>query len=167
MSDNEIQITKNKMLNYNMNFSTNLIIICALGNQEVKNYLYQNMAKLLDFISKKKTVQILFNNFLWQKEEAKKIYELCKIETQKQIFFDFFEYDLRGFLSILKNCSVLIGNESGAANMAKALKIPTFSIYSPGINKNDWNIAENKNSNISKHYSDYFEIFEGNLFEMY
>jgi heptosyltransferase-2 len=51
---------------------------------------------------------------------------------------------------------VLIGNEGGAINMAKALDIPTFTIFSPFILKNDWNMFENETTNISVHVSDYY-----------
>jgi heptosyltransferase II len=63
----------------------------------------------------------------------------------------------------------LIGNEGGAANMAKALQIPTFSIYSPGIIKTDWNVFENTTTNISVHYDDYADELpkEGDLFQKY
>jgi heptosyltransferase-2 len=58
---------------------------------------------------------------------------LCKPATQKNVFFEVFGKSLREFMAITSHCDALIGNEGGAVNMAKALDIPTFSIFSPQI----------------------------------
>ena len=55
--------------------------------------------------------------------------------AQKQIYFDVFGETLRDFLAITYHCDALIGNEGGAINMAKALNVPTFTIFSPWIKK--------------------------------
>ena len=41
-----------------------------------------------------------------------------------------------------------------AINMAKALKIPTFSIFSPWINKEGWNLFEDGKTHTSIHLKD-------------
>jgi heptosyltransferase-2 len=84
------------------------------------------------------------------------LFKLCKKETQEKIFFDFYAKSLREFMSITSKCSALIGNEGGATNIAKALNVPTFTIFSPYILKNDWNMFENGTTNISVHISDYY-----------
>ena len=84
-------------------------------------------------------------------DDAFEIYNLCNKETQKHIKIDLIPGNLREFLAITKHCNALIGNEGGAVNMAKALDIPTFTIFSPWINKNDWNCFEDGKNNISVH----------------
>jgi heptosyltransferase-2 len=59
-------------------------------------------------------------------------------------------------MAITSQCDALIGNEGGATNMAKALNIPTFTIFSTFILKNDWNMFENETTNVSVHLSDYY-----------
>jgi heptosyltransferase-2 len=169
LSEEEISIGKKKLINAKIDISKNILMISALGSQDIKNYPLQYMAEVLDYIVAQKEVQILFNYLPWQKNQAIEIYNLCNETTKKNIFIDFFQDDLREFLSILYHCKALIGNEGGAANMAKALQIPTFSIYSPGIKKTDWNVFENANTNISVHYDDYSHDLpnEGDLFEKY
>jgi heptosyltransferase-2 len=49
---------------------------------------------------------------------------------------------------------MLIGNEGGAVNMAKALSIPTFSLFSPSVDKETWQIFENELGNVSIHLKD-------------
>ena len=56
---------------------------------------------------------------------------------------------------------MLIGNEGGAVNMAKALEIPTFSIFTPSVRKETWQIFENEAKNASIHLKDLKpEIYE-------
>jgi heptosyltransferase-2 len=55
--------------------------------------------------------------------------------------------------------------------MAKALDVPTFTIFSPQIKKNDWSIFEDGKQNISVHVDDYdvtpknYENFKPELFK--
>jgi heptosyltransferase-2 len=169
LSEEEISIGKQKLIDAKIDISKNILMISALGSQDIKNYPLQYMAEVLDYIVTQKDVQILFNYLPWQQNQAKEIFNLCNETTKKNIFIDFFQDDLREFLAILFHCKALIGNEGGAANMAKALQIPTFSIYSPGIIKTDWNVFENTTTNISVHYDDYADELpnEGDLFEKY
>ena len=121
---------------------------------------------------------MLLNYLPSQKEDARQIYNQCNEETQAKIKIDFYEDNLRDFLAITSFCNALIGNEGGATNMAKALDIPTFTIFSPFVPKNDWNMFENETTTISVHIRDYFpnssetdtteslyNLFELNLFE--
>ena len=39
--------------------------------------------------------------------------------------------NLREFLALLSQMNYLVGNEGGAVNMAKALNIPTFTLFFP------------------------------------
>jgi heptosyltransferase-2 len=169
LSEEEISIGKQKLLDAKIDISKNILMISALGSQEIKSYPLHYMAEVLDYIVVQKEVQILFNYLPWQQNQAIEIYNLCNETTKNNIFIDFFQEDLREFLAVLFHCKALIGNEGGAANMAKALEIPTFSIYSPGIKKTDWNVFENTTTNISVHYDDYECDLpnEGDLFEKY
>jgi len=63
---------------------------------------------------------------------------------------------LRNFLAILKNCDGYIGNEGGASNMAKALNIPNFSIFSPWISKDAWLTYNTITYNRAVHLKDYY-----------
>lgn len=58
-------------------------------------------------------------------------------------------------LNVLSHCDAIIGNEGGSINMAKALSVPSFAIFSPWINKLSWNIKESDNQHVSVHLKDY------------
>jgi heptosyltransferase-2 len=51
--------------------------------------------------------------------------------------------------------------------MAKALNIPTFTIFAPFVKKIGWNMFENNTTNISVHIDDYLENDSLNNTEKY
>jgi len=132
-----------------------LFMISVLGSKESKTFPFIYLAEILDLIAAKTDAQLLFNYIPKQKEDALKIYELCNNHTQESIFLKVFGHDLREFLALTSHCDALIGNEGGAINMAKALDIPTFAIFSPGVPKENWSMYENGTSNVSVHLNDY------------
>jgi heptosyltransferase-2 len=140
----------------NIDLNRPIIMISAIGSSESKTYPLHYMAEVIDTIAENKSVQLLFNYLPNQKKIALELYHLCQTETQECIFFDVYAKTLREFMAFTSQCSALIGNEGGAINMAKALNIPTFTIFSPFILKNDWNMFENETTTISVHLSDYF-----------
>ena len=101
LSEEEINISKQKLIDAKIDISKNILMISALGSQDIKNYPLQYMAEVLDYIVAQKEVQILFNYLPWQQNQAKEIFNLCNEATKKNIFIDFFQDDLREFLAIL------------------------------------------------------------------
>jgi heptosyltransferase-2 len=137
------------------NDSTSVVMISAIGSMETKSYPLKYMAEVIDTIAENRDVLMLFNYIPSQKEEAIALYNLCKPETQEKINLDFYEPNLRKFLAITSQCKALIGNEGGAVNMAKALNISIFAIFSPYIGKKGWNLFENNKTNVFVHLYDY------------
>ena len=152
---------KTYLKNQNINFNKPLFMISVLGSSLAKTYPFEYMAKFLDtIVSNKPNAQILFNYLPKQKKHAKAIFEFCKQKTQSHIFFEVYGNNLREFLAITSHCTALIGNEGGAINMAKALNIRTFTIFSPYLNKQNWfGKIENK-YHVAVHLSDYVAYSE-------
>ena len=125
-----------------------------LGSEWYKTYPLEKMAKIIDFAVAKLNAEILFNYIPSQADDAQKIYDFCDKKTQKNIHFNLYAKGLRPFLGLLSQCDMLIGNEGGAVNMAKALSIPTFSLFSPSVDKETWQIFENDKENVSIHLKD-------------
>ena len=137
-----------------------ILMFGILGSEWYKTYPFEKMAQIIDFTVSKTNATILFNYIPSQKADAQKIYNLCQKETQQNIVFDLYAKELRGFLGLLSHCNALIGNEGGAVNMAKGLNVPTFSIFSPSVDKETWQIFEDE-KNISIHLKDIKpEIYE-------
>lgn len=140
-----------------------LIMIGVMGSSPEKTYPLEYMAAILDFIAQRINVGFLFNYIPHQLEEVKKLLLLCSPQTRKKIYFEVTGKNLREFIALTSQCGAFIGNEGGAANMAKALGIPTFSIFSPQIKKENWALYEDGKKNVSVHLEDYKLIVLNNL----
>lgn len=146
---------------YQVQKNKKIVMISLLGSEKLKTYPLEFMAKVVDEIANY-DVTILFNYFPKQIEDARKIYKACSIETQGKIFFDLLGNDLRSFIAIMNNCDIIIGNDGGAINMAKALNKPSFIIFSPWIEKKIWATFEDGVHHKSVHLSEFKpELFEG------
>ncbi|WP_338733094.1 glycosyltransferase family 9 protein [Mangrovimonas cancribranchiae] len=162
LTNNEIVNSQKQLSDAGINLSHPVFMIGVLGSGNTKTYPLPHMAKVIDFIVEQTKGQILFNYIPKQYTEAKTIYNFCSSETKKHIYFDVFGKSLREFLAITNHCTALIGNEGGAINMAKALNIPTFSIFSPWIKKDAWSLFEDGKTNASIHLKDIKpELYDG------
>jgi ADP-heptose:LPS heptosyltransferase len=141
--------------NHKLRKDRKTVMISLLGSERLKTYPLEYMAKVVDTIADNLDVNILFNYFPKQIEEAKKVFETCKPSTQEKIYFDLFGGDLRGFIAIMNQCDSIIGNDGGAINMAKALGKPSFIIFSPWIEKKIWATLEDGAHHVSVHLNDY------------
>ncbi|MCW8980896.1 MAG: glycosyltransferase family 9 protein [Altibacter sp.] len=133
-----------------------VFMIGILGSGPEKTYPLPYMATLLDAIMEYTSAQLLFNYIPKQQAEADTLISLCAKKTREHIHKDVYGKDLREFLALTAQCDALIGNEGGAVNMAKALGIPTFSIFAPWILKEAWNSYENEGTNASVHLKDFY-----------
>jgi heptosyltransferase-2 len=155
LTEKEIGDGKAILVNNKIDFSKKIYMISVLGSGTNKTYPFLFMAKLLDRIVEKNQAVLLFNYMPSQEKEAKAIFDLCQLKTQDSIKINIISGNIRGFLSLTYHCDALIGNEGGAVNMAKAINIPTFTIFSPWIVKEAWNSFENEKTNISVHLKDF------------
>jgi heptosyltransferase-2 len=139
-----------------IDLSKPLFMIGVLGSGSNKTYPFDYMTKVIDtIVSEQPESQVLFNYIPKQEADAKAILELCDPETQKHVFCEIFGKNLRDFLAINSHCDALIGNEGGAINMSKALSVPTFTIFSPWIKKEAWNMFDDGRKHVSVHLKDY------------
>ena len=131
------------------------VMISLLGSEQLKTYPLNFMTQVVDAIADTYDVNILFNYFPKQINEAKTVFDNCKPSTQRKIYFDLLGTDLRSFIAILNLCDLIVGNDGGAINMAKALGKPSFIIFSPWIEKKIWATLEDGIHHISVHLNDF------------
>jgi len=164
LTDSEKTKARLHLESHNINLDQPLFMIGVLGSGITKTYPIKKMASVIDtIVLEKPESQILFNYIPKQEKDARAIFELCSTETKKHIYFNVFGNSLRDFLAMTWHCDALIGNEGGATNMAKALNIPTFTIFSPWIRKEAWNMFDDNKKNVSVHLKDYKpELFSKN-----
>lgn len=161
LTDSEIASAK-KSIQERLDTSKPIFMISVLGSGNDKSLPTKQMAESLNDIAAESNAQLLFNFMPNQEAEAKAIYDACLPETQNRIVLDFYTKGLRPFLAVLSQCDAMIGNEGGAVNMAKALNIPTFTIFSPWINKSSWNMLTDDKKHVAVHLNDYHpEIYNG------
>lgn len=157
----EIEAAKNLLRSYHIDLDKPLIMFGILGSESFKTYPLEGMAKIIDFAVNKTNATIIFNYIPNQKEQALEVFNHCSEETKKHIVFDLYCTELRDFLGLLSQCDMLIGNEGGTVNMAKALDVPTFSIFTPSIQKETWQLFEDEAKHTSIHLKDLKpEIYE-------
>ncbi|OYU85220.1 MAG: glycosyltransferase [Flavobacterium sp. BFFFF2] len=131
-------------------------MISAIGSRDFKTYPLAYMADLLAaLIEVNPHASLLFNYEPQQQAEAQALFEACSADVQSHIVKDLYVSDLRSFLAVLSYCRALMGNEGGATNMAKALNIPTFSVYSPEVNKIGWDMFKDGHTHCSVHLHDF------------
>ena len=141
LSKAEIDFAIEKMQT-NLDTSQPIYMISVVGSGNNKSLPSAQMATFLDKTADSISGKMVFNYMPNQVAEAQAIYDACQPKTQSKIVFDFYTKGLREFLAVLSQCDAILGNEGGATNMAKALQIPTFTIFAPWINRNSWNIYE-------------------------
>lgn len=144
-----------------INIEDPLYMISVLGSSPEKSYPSSYMAALLDFIVENSpSAQIIFNYSPSQKDIAETILKTTLPQTQKNIFFQVYASNLRELLAITSWCNAVIGNEGGLINMAKALAVPTFIIFSPYLDKKNWFGAKESKRHTAVHLSDFLPYGE-------
>ncbi len=129
-----------------------VIVLGVLGSTPQKSMPYEYVAEMIDFIATNFDVYILFNYSPHQKEEAMKIYEMCK--NKQNIILNIYAPSIRDFIKLMNKCDVLVSNEGGTVHIAKALSKPTFTIFSPYVNKAHWASFEDGKFHHSIHLLD-------------
>ena len=158
LQQSEIDLAKELLSSFSVDLSKPLYMISVLGSNSKKTYPSEYMAKLLDsIVLEKPDTQLLFNYIPSQFNDAKRIYDLCTTRTQDHIFLDLYGKSLLEFLALTNHCNALIGNEGGAINMAKALQVPTFIIFSPHLNKSNWFGKLENEKHVAVHLSDFID----------
>jgi len=155
LTDNEILKAGSFLENNGVDFSKPILMISILGSSLQKSYPLSYMAEIISHVACQGEFTILFNYIPSQLNKAKEIYNLCSPESKAKIKFDVYTSSLRSFLGVLHHCNALIGNEGGATNMAKALNVPTFSIFSPWTEKMNWDTFKNIKYHVAVHLNDY------------
>lgn len=131
----------------------NIIMLGILGSTPQKSMPYEYIVQIVDHIATTFNCYLLFNYAPNQKVEADKIYNLC--QNKSNIILDIYAPSIRNFAVLMNQCAVLVSNEGGTVHIAKAVNKPTFTIFSPYINKDDWSSFEDGKFHKSVHLLDF------------
>jgi ADP-heptose:LPS heptosyltransferase/glycosyltransferase involved in cell wall biosynthesis len=155
ITNSEKKVAKALFKSNNIDSSRKTIMVSVIGSTDNKTYPLNYMSKIVDFIADNVNANLLFNYMPNQLELAQTIYNQCKETTKKKIYFDVLGDNLRDFIAIMNQCDLIIGNDSGSINIAKALNKPSFIIFSPWIQKKMWATFEDGHKNNSVHLKDF------------
>lgn len=155
LSKQEVQSAREFLESNTIDVNNSFLIVGALGSSNLKTYPLPYMAELLNRIVENNEITIILNALPSQKQELNQLINSCSKKTKKSIREDIYINNLRDFLGILSLASGYFGNEGGAGNMARALGIPNFSIFSPWISKNAWITDKSNQSNVGVHLADF------------
>lgn len=126
-----------------------VIMLGVLGSTPQKSMPYAYVAEVCDRIATTFDAYLLFNYAPHQKEEALKIFTLC--QHKDRIILDIYAPTIRDFIKLMAQCDVLVANEGGTVHIAKALQKPTFTLFSPYVNKEHWASFEDGVKHTSIH----------------
>ena len=161
VSEEEEIFAKNIFQKNAVNSSEKTLMLSIIGSSNDKTYPAEYMVKLIETLINKYQVNILFNYLPSQIKLADEIFKLCSKAAQSKIYFNVLGKNIREFIAIMNQCDAIIGNDGGAINIAKALNKPSFTIFSPWIDKKGWATFEDGIKNVSVHLSE----FKPHLFE--
>jgi len=162
VSKEEDEFATSLFKSHRIDQSKKTIMVSIIGSGPDKTYPLVYMSKLVDFIADNGDFNILFNYFPKQLDDAKTIFNGCKETTKQKIYFSVLGKHIREFIAIMNLCDMIIGNDGGAINMAKALNKPSFIVFSPWIDKKGWATFEDGINHISLHLNEFKpELFEG------
>lgn len=157
LSQSEINEAKLLFKKHLVRTERKTILVSILGSEIEKTYPPKFMVEVVNYIAENFDVNILFNFFPSQLREAQDIYNQCTEKAKKNIYFDLLGSDLRSFIGIMNECDLIIGNDGGAINMAKALDKPSFIIFAPTLERKLWATFEDGKKHITVHINDYNE----------
>ncbi len=162
LDENEVNWAKDLLAKHQLNQGQTLAMVSILGSSLDKSLPAQTMAQILTALAQKPRTHILLNYIPNQKTTVDEILALVPEEHHTNLHPEVYGQNLREFLAILSQVHYLVGNEGGAVNMAKALDIPTFTLFSPWINKAAWNSFDDGHTHIGVHLKDFTpERFSG------
>ena len=172
LSEEEIENAHRILSENGLSVDDNLIMLSTFGSSEEKTYPIEYMAEVIKFIFQcKPNSKLLCNYMPFQEDLFEELYNQLPEDVKKLVIKNFRTKSLREFAAVASLCKCLIGNEGGATNVSKSLKIPTFTIFSPQIQLEDWAWTSNPKMDRFLHVKDFipnsesYSDFKPNYFE--
>ncbi|MGL5349581.1 MAG: glycosyltransferase family 9 protein [Cetobacterium sp.] len=132
---------KKRMIETGVNFNKIIIPLAINSRREQKVYPIDLMKEVATKILETFDCQIILYYSPDEMEFAKKFH--ADLSWDKRIISDIKTKSIRELGALFSNCDLFVGNEGGPRHLAQALDIPSFAIFSPSSNKNDWLSRDN------------------------
>jgi len=126
-----------KMENAGVDFSKPMVICAVATRIPHKVWNEERMRQVLERIIEHYDAQLIFN-FADQTEEAVAVQLRNRMDNHPHVFTNVRADNLRDLAAMISLSNFFFGNEGGSRHISQALKIPSFAIYPPTINKYEW-----------------------------
>ena len=113
------------------NFSKPKVIVHATSGNRKKEWDYFKWAKIIEWLSNEKGVQVIFNGIKSDSQVYEKILSLVEndLDILPVNFCGYF--NLRQTLAFTKLCDLIVGCDSGNLHIAASVGLPVIGIYGP------------------------------------
>lgn len=115
----------------------NTIAFYPTSKERQKQWCRRSTVNLIEYCRDKYGAQILLFAGLPEEQETLSLIR-SEIVDHTNIFFAPSPQTIRCLPALLSLCDMFIGNEGGPRHIAQAVGLPTFSIFSPHANKDEW-----------------------------
>lgn len=137
-TEEEINSFRKYMIESGINFSKPVMVCAVSGRVDSKvyplDYMQDVLQRILDNFS---DVQVIFNyGGDKEAEYAERLHK--RMNLNPRIFRNIEAKSLRELVAMINNSIFFFGNEGGPRHISQALNIPSFAIFSPGIDMNVW-----------------------------
>ncbi|GET30905.1 glycosyltransferase family 9 protein [Prolixibacter sp. SD074] len=165
LTDEEKEEGKQLLQKAGVDLTKKVIVAGIYGSVENKTYPEDYMLKVMKYLMSEYPVQIILNYFPNQKDAANAFAE--KLGYADRVFTGLTGKSLRELARIVTHADAYIGNDCGHTNLAKALEISTFTIFSPFISRESWGIFDDGKKNLSVHLNDFKpELIQGKSYKL-
>jgi ADP-heptose:LPS heptosyltransferase len=153
LEKNEIKWAKEFFSTNSLSSKNNTVMIHPCSSLKIRSWGIENFANLCQDLISKLNCQIIINCSLEEVESVRPI-EILSPEVC------LFSGSLRELLSLINECDLFIGNDSGPSQFSVALNIPTITLNGPSISS----LYRDPDLFRGKHYTFNKEVFCRDLF---
>lgn len=125
-----------------------LLMLNITGSSMDKTYPIKYMMQIVLSILRKYPFNIILN----YSPHLEDIVENKLVDSdaliKRSIVKDLKPESLKDYIQVVSRCDLVIGNEGGGINIARALSVPTFAIFSPQIDPSVWGFRDSNNDYI-------------------
>ena len=165
MTDDEKEKGKQILQEAGVDLTKKVIVAGIYGSVENKTYPEDYMLEVIKYLMSEYPVQIILNYFPNQKDAANAFAK--KLGYSDRVFSGLTGKSLRELAKMVTHADAYVGNDCGHTNLAKALEIPTFTIFSPFISRESWGIFDDGKKNLSVHLNDFKpELIQGKPYKL-
>lgn len=127
-----------------VDFGLKKVIVHATSGNRKKEWDKQKWARIVEWLSCEKNVQVVFNGTKKDSETYEEIMSFVDKEKLNVIPVNFCGcFNLRQTLAFTKQCDLLVGCDSGNLHIAASVNVPVVGIYGP-MNPVKWKAFEEK-----------------------